>query len=441
MEAAQIIPQMGAGEQTVKAGRVARPSAVSMETDGSRRQLVIIAPGIPHESRGASTVLFYHYIAGLKGRGFRVLNALLLQPDNSTEEGYAEYERKMSDGETFTVVPCRADNFVVSKRFSLQLDASAAAEALARIEEFQPDAVVCFDLISAWIGSHIRAGAKIVWLGDLRFQTEWYHMWYGMKESRRNIPNLPFALVRCTLWRRIYRNVLRRMDSVIVSAKISQDHLHRMGIEPKYLPYPWPDAAAGANAAAIERPAMPTFLFLGTLTGLGSRSAFHFMLNGVYPEALRIWGQNGFRVLIAGARALPNWVQRELEDRPEFSYLGFVEDIVSVMRTCYAVLVPIDVPVGNRSRILTAMSAGVPVIAHENAALGNPDLVDGTTCYLARDGRSFVERMRKAVERPEEAAMIVKQARACYEARFAPAAATRMLVAEIERVMEARRKG
>lgn len=410
-------------------------------TAGAEERLVIIAPGIPHESRGASSVLFYHYIAGFKRRGFRVLNALLLQPDNSTQEGFAEYERKMSDGKTFVVVPCRADNLIAAQRFSIQLNASAAAEVLACIEEFQPDAVMCFDLLSAWIGSHIRGATKIVWLGDLRFQTEWFHTWYGMKETWRNIRNVPFTFIRCTLWKRIYRTVLRKMDSVIVSARISQVHLHRMGIAATYLPYPWPDAAADANVTTIEQPSIPTFLFLGTLTGLGSRSAFHFMLGAVYPEAVRVWGRNGFRILIAGARGLPGWMEREMGGRPELKYLGFVEDIVRVMRTCHAVLVPIEVPVGNRSRILTAMAAGVPVVAHDNAALGNPDLVHGATCYLASNGRSFVECMRSAIERPEEAARIAREARARYDAHFAPEAATAMLLDEVERAMQARRAG
>jgi glycosyltransferase involved in cell wall biosynthesis len=403
--------------------------------DGSERRLVVISPGIPHESRGASTVLFYHYIAGLRRSGFRIMNVLLLQPDNSTEEGLAEYEKQMADGERFTVVPCRAETFVLSTHTGFRLNASAVAEGVAQAERFRPDVVVCFDLLSAWVGTHIGAGVKIAWLGDLRFQTEWYHAWYGIKESWTNVRSLPSMLVRCPLWRRVYRNVLGKMDSVIVSAKSSQDHLRRIGIAATYLPYPWPDAAAGTDTPTVERPGMPSFLFLGTLTGLGSRSAFHFMLDAVYPETVRLWGKNGFWILIAGARGLPAWVERELGERPELKYLGFVEDIEQVMRSCHAVLVPIEVPVGNRSRILTAMAAGVPVVAHENAALGNPDLVDGATCYLARDGRRFVEGMRRAVERPEEAARIAREARARYEAHFSPEAAAGMLLAEVERVM------
>jgi glycosyltransferase involved in cell wall biosynthesis len=408
--------------------------------DGSERRLVVISPGIPHESRGASTVLFYHYIAGLRRSGFRIMNVLLLQPDNSTEEGLAEYEKQMADGERFTVVPCRTNSFVVWKRLGFRLNTAAVGAAISRAEGFQPDAVLCFDLLSAWVGARIDRGAKIAWLGDLRFQTEWYHTWYGIKESWSSVRDLPLTLLRCHLWRRHYREVLRRMDSAIVSARISQEHLRRIGIAAAYLPYPWPDAAPGGDKPSVERPGMPTFLFLGTLTGLGSRSAFHFMLDAVYPEAVRLWGKKGFRILIAGARGLPGWVERELGERPELKYLGFVEDIVRVMRTCHAVLVPIEVPVGNRSRILTALAAGVPVVAHENAALGNPDLVDGATCYLAGDGWSFIERMQRTVERSEEVARIVRQGRVCYEAHFAPEAATGMMLAEVERVIAERQR-
>ncbi|MGH7410653.1 MAG: glycosyltransferase [Candidatus Methylomirabilis sp.] len=415
-------------------------SAASAAHEDLARRLVIIAPGIPHESRGASTVLFYHYIAGFKRAGFRIMNVLLLQPDNSTESGLAEYERQMADHERFAVVPCRADSFVVSTRFGFRLDTGAVAAALEEAEGFRPDAVVCFDLLSAWVGAQIGSGAKVAWLGDLRFQTEWYHTWYGIKEGWRNLRNLPAAWVRCHLWKRVYRDVLRNMESVIVSANGSREALHRIGIQARYLSYPWPDVVVGADDPVVDPAGMPTFLFLGTLTGLGSRSAFHFMLEAVYPEAVRVWGRNEFRILIAGARGLPSWVERELGDRRELEYLGFVDDIGRTMRTCHAVLVPIKVPVGNRSRILTAMAAGVPVVAHENAALGNPDLVDGVTCYLARDGRRFVEGMRRAVEQPEEAAQIARKARARYEAHFAPEAATAMLLAEVERVIAERQR-
>jgi glycosyltransferase involved in cell wall biosynthesis len=89
--------------------------------------------------------------------------------------------------------------------------------------------------------------------------------------------------------------------------------------------------------------------------------------------------------------------------------------------------VPIDVPVGNRSRILTAMAMRALVIAHANTALGNPALVDGETCYLASDAEGFVRAMAEAVDNPVRRMTIIDRAFRCYDQRFRPERATSRL--------------
>jgi glycosyltransferase involved in cell wall biosynthesis len=93
--------------------------------------------------------------------------------------------------------------------------------------------------------------------------------------------------------------------------------------------------------------------------------------------------------------------------------------------------VPIDVPVGNRSRILTAMAMRSLVIAHANTALGNPDLVDGETCYLAADAKGFVEAMVAAVDDPARREAVVDRALRCYRERFHPERATGRLAGRV----------
>ena len=100
--------------------------------------------------------------------------------------------------------------------------------------------------------------------------------------------------------------------------------------------------------------------------------------------------------------------------------MGFVEDINSLMSQCHAVLAPIDVPVGNRSRIITAMAQGVPVIAHKNTSLGNPSLVNGVTCFLCKTSQEFVNAMKLAYERDNKIDQMIKNAKRCYENEFLP---------------------
>jgi glycosyltransferase involved in cell wall biosynthesis len=105
------------------------------------------------------------------------------------------------------------------------------------------------------------------------------------------------------------------------------------------------------------------------------------------------------------------------------------------MNSCHASLAPIDVPVGNRTRILSAMAKGSLVIAHRATALGNPDLVDGETCYLAADARAFARRMIDAVEHAELSESVIAKARRCYHAHFRPEAATQVVVDEFRRLL------
>jgi hypothetical protein len=102
------------------------------------------------------------------------------------------------------------------------------------------------------------------------------------------------------------------------------------------------------------------------------------------------------------------------------------------MAQCHAVIAPISVPVGNRSRILTAMAKGAVVVAHENAAMGNPDLIDGETCYLARSPAEFIERMKRSFLDERASQQIIDRARACYNTRFHPDIAAASLIARVK---------
>ena len=174
----------------------------------------------------------------------------------------------------------------------------------------------------------------------------------------------------------------------------------------------------------------PSFVFFGSLAGLGSRSGLHFLLEDVFPGLRRHWGLGGFRLLLAGSGVLPEWARAALAGRSEIAELGFVEDLGALLATCHAALFPISVPIGNRSRILTAMSYRVPVVAHRNCALGNIDLVDGETAFLARDGAEFSARLTSSSWLVAE--NVAERAYLCYKTRFHPDAACGRLAARLK---------
>jgi hypothetical protein len=83
--------------------------------------------------------------------------------------------------------------------------------------------------------------------------------------------------------------------------------LAKLGVSSKYQPYPWP--SSGGRCEGSVQHAKPTYIMFGTLSGLGSRSAFDFLLKSVHPLLIKKWGKENFAELIAGMRQMPEWAR------------------------------------------------------------------------------------------------------------------------------------
>lgn len=236
-----------------------------------------------------------------------------------------------------------------------------------------------------------------------------------------------------------YSNASPGNVSTVVSCDVSTGLSFRRS---RLLP-PWPVLGSDPNTfpipgLTIARPNRPGYrrtpfrhsCFFGTLQALGSRSALNFIIRKIYPLAKTEFGANGFRIKICGAGKFSAWAERQLAEKPEIEFLGFVDDLGTLFSQCHAVIAPIDTPIGNRSRILTAMANRLLVIAHENTALGNPDLVDGRTCFLAKTPVQFVSKMRQATNAGGFAEILKDRALAVYQTKFAPEQAVTALMKE-----------
>ena len=411
-------------------------NSISNRTSSSRKRLLICSPGVPHKTRGASPVLFYHYMNYLKEMNYDILNVLLLDPGNHSEKSLNEYRSHMENGERFEVIPFKKDQFLRIYRFHKLRFEELPEDVLRKIDNFKPDLILCFDILSASIITRHCRCPKVVWLGDLNYRTILYHSYYAFQESYKNLIHVPYSWIICQLWKSSYKEILSHFDSVIVSSKSSESALLKLGVRSIYLPYPWPVKRNEKVDNCPHPKKKPSFLFFGNMVGLGSRSALHFLLKKIYPRVVKLWGKEGVQIIICGSHDLPQWAKELVSKTEEIKCLGYVEDINSLMLSCHAVIIPIDVPAGNRSRIVTAIASGTLVIAHRNTSLGNPDLVNGVTCFLAKDADEFVEYMKIAYENEDVKKYIIDNAIQTYEKTFKPDTATHMLANELLRVLE-----
>ncbi len=399
------------------------------------RTVLVITLGYPHPKRGASSVLFYWYLDALRKSRFKVEHLLLVSPDEESAQAESEYLNAIEPGPAFRVRVVAVPRVRDARRSGLKLHAcELPREVVDHVASIRPDATVCFDLMAADMAQRMNLGRQLIWLGDLSFQTGIYHAYYDFKAEPRKFPGLLRAYLTSLMWRRCYRRVLHGQKHVIASSNSSVERLARLDVTSRYWSYPWPGEEAGPDWN-VPRYDQPTFIMFGTLAALGSRSAFDFLLKSVYPLLIQAWGARGFSILIAGMRELPAWVRADIELRPEFKFLGFVDDLGAEVARCHAVLAPISVPVGNRSRIVTAMSMGALVIAHANTALGNPELISGENCLLASSAADFAAHMKLAHSDPEVVVALGRAARLTYLRSFEPNVVSQRLVQELESML------
>lgn len=392
----------------------------------ARQRILVVSQGVPHSTRGASAVLYYAYLAALKASGNNILHLCL--NDKAQDADWTDYLTVICPDEAFAAKYAQLPHYYSINRWALRIRPTLPdAQLIKAAKHFQPDKVVCFDILAAAVAQEMGFRQLNVWFGDLQYRSHWYNAVYDLKGGEGSWGKLPLTLLFCLLWKRLYRQVLPDTRLAIASSISSETPLREMGATRSvYLPYPWPDGGIGLMPASKFE--TPTFIMFGTLSALGSKSAFDFLLTKVLPLLRAQWGSRAFEILVAGSRNMPAWAEKHLAACPEVKFLGFVDDLGSVVSRCHAVLAPIEVPVGNRSRIVTAMSMRALVIAHTNTARGNPELVSGENCYLAHSAQDFATCMQNAVEDEMTSRQLSTAARETYLKSFEPAAATKQFI-------------
>lgn len=388
-------------------------------------RIAVVCQGMPHPSRGASLVIYHSYIRGLVEAGHSVRLFILDGGPAGPEPGaLAELTETLGHLGEFSASRVAGFPPTRHKLTGIDIDVALAKTLVDGIAATQPDVILCFDWIAAALTLDARA-PRVVWLGDLQFETLPWHTRFALEEGSRRYDRLLLLPLRINQLKQFYVRNLRGAK-VIVSSKSSEDCFAALGISTRYLPYAWP--ALDVHAPTRPKSEHPTFLFSGTLQALGSRSAFHSLFRQIYPRTRDLFGAKGFEILVTGLGKLPDWVAAELARRPEIHFMGYVDDLAAVMSACDAFIAPIDVPVGNRTRIITCMAAGLPVVAHPFTALGNPLLKDRETCLLAADPEEFAAKMAEVARDATLACAIARKAHVAYAHSHAPEAANSALI-------------
>lgn len=387
------------------------------------KKIAVVVHGIPHPTEGASAVVFYWYIKALKDNGYNIL-CIIIGKKNIDSKSLTSFIQKLGIDDRTQVETLICDQPVLHHPVfgPKEVDKRLAVEVASMVNTYAPSMLIGFDLIASWSTQLCKVDKKIAWLGDLNFQTYWYHIFYAIE--RGNFRSAFENFLYFHPWKKCYQKALSNFSNVIVCAASSIEEMEKIGIKSEYLPYPWP-----SEERIVRRPEkIPNLAFFGSLAGLGSLSAINILIKQVYPNLISKYGARGFKIKVFGRGNFPEYALKIIKENPEFEMLGYVSDIRPLLASCHALIVPISVPVGNRTRIITAFSHEIPVIAHKNTSLGNPDLLHGVNCLLGQTGDEMASHFYRIYADRKLANDLAKNGRKTYEERNLPPAAAKLFI-------------
>ncbi|MCD4698879.1 MAG: glycosyltransferase family 4 protein [Bacteroidales bacterium] len=141
---------------------------------------------------------------------------------------------------------------------------------------------------------------------------------------------------------------------------------------------------------------MNTILFYGSMSGIQNIRAFQLFYNNVWPI---IFGEKtNVKLLVVGNKP-PEWIQN-LNQKFNITVTGFVEDVRQYISEACCMIIPMDIGVGFRGRVIEVMAMGVPVIGNHNAldCIGIENEVNG---FITDDYSLMAKYAIKLIQNPD----------------------------------------
>ncbi len=230
--------------------------------------------------------------------------------------------------------------------------------------------------------------------------------------------------------------LLRRFPSVGMFGAHHAEWARANGVAAWYAPSPIVDLGGPdweRRRAAATRADRPRILMIGHLRGIATISGLQIFAQSILPELTRQLGADGFEVHVVGGYDPPA-AAGDAFDHPAVVRRGQIEPPDDEFLEADVLLVPTPLRTGPRSRIITAMTFGTCVVAHEANRLGIPELRHGENAFLAPDGPGLARATLDALADPAARARVGQAARRLYESTFTPEIAGTRIVRELERV-------
>jgi glycosyltransferase involved in cell wall biosynthesis len=135
-----------------------------------------------------------------------------------------------------------------------------------------------------------------------------------------------------------------------------------------------------------RNPEPGTILFYGCMEGKQNILAFFRVYDQILPFIKKRLKE--YKVLVVGANP-PDSVKK-LHDNKSIIVTGYVDDVRGYLSKSSVMLIPLDVGVGFRSRVVEVLAMGIPVVGTYNA-LGNLEITHGVHGFITDSNEEMAD--------------------------------------------------
>lgn len=299
---------------------------------------------------------------------------------------------------------------------------SVGAQAQAVVDEQKPDVCFLYSVEAMAAFYDVRGATKIGGIGvlphkleDTRLRTQVaLHPW-------SSLPQRIGVMFRRRHVLRNLRDLLGSMDGVVAFSANEGTDCARLApaVDVAYFRNMVSDE--GYIVPKLEEQKSPPYqiILVGHLRGTATQSGLYFLAKKVLPALQQLGMLDHFHFVVIGKFDPPAWLT-PLLGGAHVTFTGFVDDFAHAIASADAMLVPIPDDVGNRTRIVSAWSAGCCIVTHASSISGMPEIEHGVNALVGHDGTEIATLLMRACSDRSLNLALRQHGRASYEKYFHP---------------------
>lgn len=306
------------------------------------------------------------------------------------------------------------------------------------LEHIRPDAVLALYWSGAAATHNLTTAPRLAILSelphvkiavDLRMFPKWNIFRYTRKAALTILDTINF--------KRLEANLLRNFESVADFASDQSEEIRRLGIGTcGYFINPAHDFGGPSwreRREAVNGRSKLKVLMMGSLGTQYSRFGLEIFANDILPILEKGLGPERAEIHLVGNGQIPKHLAKKL-DSPMMNIRGWVESAELEYLTSDIVLVPNPIRLGQRTRVMHALSSGCCVVAHEANVFSAPELVPGHHLLTGENGAELAAAIISVANDASLSERVGRFGREAFEQHYAGQVTVPKIIQELERI-------